>query len=1171
MKSNSEIEKELQRLHQMEWKEFEQEIRNLLEHIFDFEDAEIVSTPYSHDGGRDVDVTLHVSRHSDIPWSFDLRIWGEAKHRNPKHRLRKEPLYGNIFEAQDKKIHNLVFFSNVNVGKKTQAQLRKAGFKCGLQVDFVVERVLAEEIVSRRLRASAKQSSAARTPALSAEHPLPLKAIAAFTTSYTSLVVDQKAADVTVEIRTPVFLIVDLQINARTGVSLDVSALETDAVMRLISTWSRFDLNGRTHYLSKWFVKPTVQGTFGSSKLRVQLQRNTGVPAQPVPVSLANRLIVERRLLVPDLTEKRRLFVDQLELRLRRWLRDPSSCFVAIVGSAGSGKSHVLAAVLERTLADELTTINLDASAIRKPDQLIDAVLSAATPFTVMLEDNAGEGALRHWMSERGMHPMDCDAVIDMLQLAGSTARLVDHLSHGPFKMGRALGLLLDLLASRDRILLVINDVHNMRADSIDLIMGLCAELRNAGNARIAVLATTRSRPMQQANGGAPGRSLEGRATRPIEQVLQANDFEIHEVPALSDGEAAALLRQSITGLPLKAANDIVAKVGRSPLNLKEALHFMEAASVISRDTQGEPFANNIGRLYKRDIFGRLGTATRARLNLITGTERLRLLQRAALFPNEAIAAFLADPSDGKARPGRANTIADLFRWAYRAELLRPGQSADRVAFDHDLIRDAVLATLDPFDLQYLAKDLSERVRGRIDVDLQWVAEWHFFAGDLATAATMAWRRGRFNLRARRAHDALSCFHLTALCLCDGDRRHAPLTALATRVNCTSAAIAMRAGDVRFLWRMLRRRRDRWDALVLRYMLSATQMITGGDHPDEAAATSEALTLVEAARGVCRPELSSLAPWFWQLRSEAASRAGRHLEAKQLLNAAIDALVGSVSRTDHALLGQCLVALAIAERHLGNPDASSAHLLRAYRLDLPVPWFLRFRIQANYGSLTFYTDIDRTIHHWQRALAMAYKDGNIMNIAHMLCDLAVAWILKDNYAQAESYLLEAEEILMREASYYQLIRMNLNLAAVELARNRFVNAREVLLDAWRDAERFAVARQSWRIQANLALVQESQSDDHAIVAATYHRVIHAVVPHLPEQVGESPKREWFPFLNLLMASREGSMIIATKDIDTQIGSTRRFQLEQRLDDGFDKAWARHLKLVAMRHRFILTE
>jgi class 3 adenylate cyclase/tetratricopeptide (TPR) repeat protein len=357
------------------------------------------------------------------------------------------------------------------------------------------------------------------------------------------------------------------------------------------------------------------------------------------------------------------------ELQLFDWVfqravRTSTCHLLTVLGPAGVGKSRLVAAAVD-TLDDDATVLYGQCSS--------DAEGSSFWPVAEIVR-RAAE-------IKTADSPDQAEAKLEELLEDPDSERVAD-------RLGRLIGLrpdpvtsedavwavrrFLEVLAERNPLVVVIDDLHWAQPALLDLVEQVVALAREAP---ILVVAVARPELLEQRPGWSGGR-------------LNASTMLLEPLAA----EESATLLEHLAGdaaLPTDATDRITRTAEGNPLFLEELLAMLIEEGRLRRDGP-RWVANDLAAASTPPTIQAL---LAARLDRLAGEERA-LLDRASVmgqaFDRAAVLALTSEPA-------RADTDAHLLALV-RKELLRPAPAPlggrDGFQFRHQLVRDAAYDSL---------------------------------------------------------------------------------------------------------------------------------------------------------------------------------------------------------------------------------------------------------------------------------------------------------------------------------------------------------------------------------------------------------------------------------------------------------------------------------------------
>ena len=458
---------------------------------------------------------------------------------------------------------------------------------------------------------------------------------------------------------------------------------------------------------------------------------------------------------------------------------------IALVGEEGSGKSRVLAELIEAARAADLAVGRGRAVPGGRPSSL--RPLAEATAALLRDGGVAGDGTVPFLSVPRR------PAGEDPLAVAGSTLRLL-----------RAV--------STTGVLLLLEDLHWSDPETLDAVESLAD---SAGDERLLLVVTAR-----------PG--LSPTADDLLHRLGARGALTAHTVGALHRADLQRMAEACLGGAVSPALVELLAeRSGGLPLLVEELVDaWREHGTVVPCDGAWEVACRPHG-----DIPAWVITATRDRLALLDGPGRAVVGAAAVLgrgFDWRAAAAVAGVDEEAAGRAVGAACEVGLLEAG-------PGVSALRHRFRRALTRDAVLATLSPWERQRLChaalrcrggageetgpaaeEELAELAEGAGDVELATrlllaAGHRHHRDGSLARAELMLQRGLGLGGVAVAADLATELVEVLALAGRAGRARRAGDTwhgrvgraspALHARLHLAQARAAQTRGDWDAAWR----------------------------------------------------------------------------------------------------------------------------------------------------------------------------------------------------------------------------------------------------------------------------------------------------------------------------------------------------------------------------------
>jgi predicted ATPase/class 3 adenylate cyclase len=371
------------------------------------------------------------------------------------------------------------------------------------------------------------------------------------------------------------------------------------------------------------------------------------------------------------------------ELQLFDWVfqrtvRTSTCHLLTVLGPAGVGKTRLVAAAVD-ALDDAATVLYGQCSADAEGSSFwpVAEIVRRAAEIKTADSPEQAEAKLEELLTEgsgepQGGAPVSRDA--DAADIADRLGRLIG-LRPAPVTSEDAVWAVrrfLEVLADRQPLVVVVDDLHWAKPALLDLLEQVAALAREA---RLLLVAVARPELLEQRPGWSGGR-------------LNASTMLLEPLAA----EESATLLEHLAGeapLPADATDRITSTAEGNPLFLEELLAMLIEEGRLRRDG-GRWVANDLAAASTPPTIQAL---LAARLDRLAGEERA-LLDRASVmgqaFDRAAVLALTPEPA-------RAEADAHLLSLV-RKELLRPAQAPlggrDGFQFRHQLVRDAAYDSL---------------------------------------------------------------------------------------------------------------------------------------------------------------------------------------------------------------------------------------------------------------------------------------------------------------------------------------------------------------------------------------------------------------------------------------------------------------------------------------------
>ena len=316
-------------------------------------------------------------------------------------------------------------------------------------------------------------------------------------------------------------------------------------------------------------------------------------------------------------------------------------------GEPGMGKTRLLRELAGR--GDALGHIVLTGSG---------AELEADLPFWVFVD------ALDEYLQaleQRRLDALEPETLADLAGVFPALQAATDGAAAGGdrYRMHRSVRQLLETLAAKKPLVLVLDDLHWADPASLELLGSL---LRRPPDAAVLLAVALRPRQLDEGFGGA------------LERARGAGVVTRLELGALSADEARQLLSASVTGAVAEALYE---ESAGNPFYLQQLARSPQSTNSAPHDAVGVSMAGV-------EVPAAVAAALRGELALLSEDDR-RVLEGAAVA-GDPFEPELAAAAAGLSEPEAIDALDELLR----RDLVRPTQVPRRFRFRHPLVRGAV-------------------------------------------------------------------------------------------------------------------------------------------------------------------------------------------------------------------------------------------------------------------------------------------------------------------------------------------------------------------------------------------------------------------------------------------------------------------------------------------------
>jgi hypothetical protein len=1121
----------LEELAGLDWKQFETFAREVIRRYYAPLKIDIMPTPFSKDGGRDGE-GAYVLKNGGGPESLAIAydIWLEVKKRSANVDL--DDIGKNfVLASNEETVQKLVVVTNSGYAPQAKTAIRTFAARNRMSYSLVTGTELLD--LARRFDTDGRsepEPRASTTPAMEIDasfsrQPNPIDA--------------QQVADVAFQPNEPVFLIADIRradFGPDTVFTIELRSNTPDVTVTTYAAPLSIRLGAGDR------VRMTFAILHGRSALSSENLSFTVTSRQEVTVTATwrGRARISGALLSSWIPNQRWEQLLSWKSRFQNWIKDGGIVDLGLIAYAGVGKSTVLHHLRMTWLAAGAREVYLEGDRFKRDVEMAGVLFGVAFPVDPpMLREEVAD-AVQRWLSDCGIESERAAHIASELCKRSFRA---DSLTAQ--QLADLCASLLRRIARSGRVALVVEDLHFCEPSAIDLLRGIRRGLQSCGDANVAFVCTTRQLAATSAHGA------QTEWGQHLDEFFTTTGIAREVLPAFERDDAADVLQRTIPTLERHQADLIIEQVGCTPLALREAVAWFRTEDIVVPDKILGQLTADVDRLTTAIRSDKLRNATRSRIDAL----------------KRRFGGWLADLLDGAACVGRFFAIdvvapapldwnpqqRDAIDFCEQLDVIRPIDDG-LYAFDHDLIRNALVETLSQSRQVTLATALADRpaFQNRPDIrgTLLYQARRFSQAGEvLQTAAAAAMERNRFG-------DATKWL-LMALTSIDpptaknvGQLAHADAAVAHVTVPARTAAPTDDA------------RRRVLELLMKLLQCSGSTAV----YATRAAASflSEATMLARSLRDDDRyAELLIISGVRAFERDDVVTSMAAHAEADRLLERSG---ANPVRRADN------LLRLGIGQRQQNDYPAALATMRRAHHLTRHRDADLLVRITLNIGAVYLTSSLPRVARYWHAALRMAERSAHANLLVHTLIDVGYLELLLRHDDDAARYLSRGYEMARERELDNSSLRAASNLSCLHLARGDVRRALELLQHAELLGVRNEIGRRLWRVRANLANAHEAAGAPEQAYAND-SLVLNTLTD--VNRLSAEGTRQALPLINMMLRARTSA--IHRQLIDAKLPQEIRDKLQSIADEvlgggsvlpsGLQGA----LRTIEGRPRFVITE
>ncbi|HEX8238268.1 MAG TPA: AAA family ATPase [Allosphingosinicella sp.] len=1029
----------------MSWQDFEEFALDVLGAQYGPQGIILRSTGAGPDGGRDAEGKLRIGTLDAL--AVELLLWVEIKHHNSP--VGRKGTGSHLVAAINAAANILVIVSSSGFSGNFRNEVELFSFRAGIRT-VLIDGPMLLDIASAAVPPP-QGAIASEPPAL----PSPCLAIRQMDFSLSSLLATGMGRSrLVVPYGTPVFAAVSFEFRCGGGChdvafemhtdcpGIEFVPLSTDPILRaapgerLTRVFLVNGAPGARVAVSDIVCQAVATGEAAASfDVRGIPDFDGGSPAGSV------EFVSPTVAFCPTLGQA--AAIRRIADLHAAWRAKGGVASVSIEAAAGVGKSALVRRARWSWLEQGAREVVVDGATENSVWSLFRAILAHLLPTEGALAAAFGLDDVREWFEALGAPSAVAIRLADAVSRGGS--------GEGDFTPGELTDVLAAMLrrcALRRPLVFVFEDLHKVGGSVLRLIHVARERLRLDQGVPVLFCFSSRFIPDR-----GPGETVAEAWVGERERLLgDEHSLRLQlDVPSVED--ARALLEQVIPYLYAEVADDMIDRVGTTPLALGELVRFLVERGAleleeVSRSLRINPAADLRAELRAADLVSR--TATDQRLRLLI--ERLPawgkdLVDAAACVGREFETNRIVTHVAAAAIPA-----ADVD--ALLGELLREavvGPTSRSISgnwrFEHDVVREAVLHRLAL--REHRARHLG-LVR-KLNVSADWPADvslsLSYQAGDAEEFLRVANEAGE-RLRRRGYHyEAATHFALENQVLDPAVPAFAaddPAFRVFPRPSLERPAAPERLISVK------------------RRLFETMSIVNGAAEETAKRLITDVRMLAERSRDRASAALAEC--WEGNLGIALGDNdaAVERFEAAERLY--------RTARAGSGDLFPVVLGKGIALRLLGRGESSAAELDRAIAL-MPDNPRAQVRYHANYGALFFYSDPKLRREHWEHAFSIAQENGLEDLAIHMDLDVASLDILDGTEGARERIERLIDQTTKRHFED-QLMRALVMGSAVDLVENEPRSALLRLEEARRVGYANDARRRLWKVHMNSATAYE---------------------------------------------------------------------------------------------------
>jgi hypothetical protein len=693
----------------MTWKEFEDYVIAVLSGYYENYGLKVHKTPYVNDGGKDgygsfLIVPETLSGLGQL-FSHEIRFWAEVKKRS-KNKANEGDIGGHVILALDNHVHKLIFITNSSFTERAKKACTNVGRRLNMSVSFIDGPALIS--LSNERNALASKEIVKYKALMKGSNEI--KDYARLITGFISNREQEFVYDGIFNVDPGEIIYWVCEISGR--YSKGIASLEPILKNNLESPLKLCCLSKQLSPIDATETSQrVVYGVWGmyagEYTCRDILQEIRCDPDISFNHQSTNTMMKVRSSILADIiSDERQALIESVFKDFGILKKNGGVRGTLIEANGGIGKTFLINRVRQKLLPEGLCELYLDGAKHRVGTSVIEALLQQSFPLPVDISESLDPDTLQTWIETDFPDGSNCGShASNLLSAVNGNLRTQSDISYTVTALISALAK----LSTTNPILLIFEDLHKVNASAIELLERIISQLSIRKQGHIYFLFTTRL--ISENNGDVD----EGRWIQAIRSIITNQmGFQHYHLKSFEREDAIELLQKSLNELSVAEAILILEQIGTNPFYIKEALLYLRSLHVIETAPDlGAYVADSMG-LRKAIDTGSLQTATRRRLEILIEKHGVQfrdfLISCACLGKYFSIEMALSGCT--------LSSDFDLIKLlslcedqdVFRSSGLIQSIGSEDCAFDHDIVRSAVLGKAGTSGIKSISKNLINKL-----------------------------------------------------------------------------------------------------------------------------------------------------------------------------------------------------------------------------------------------------------------------------------------------------------------------------------------------------------------------------------------------------------------------------------------------------------------------------